>query len=88
MLKRGTNAQFRYKIALAVDVNLQPWQEHALSVGVDTARAALSMSTPTDRAALSVGLNLRYGKSCSIRVYTHGVGVIFTHGESMLSPWE
>jgi len=58
-------------------------REHALSVGVDMARAALSMSTPmdraalavftpTDRAALSLGVNLRYGESCSIRGCRHG----------------
>jgi len=72
MLNLGTNALFWYEIALAVGVNLHPRREQALSVGVDTARAALSVSRPTDGAALSVGVNLRYGESCSIRGCRHG----------------
>jgi len=32
MLKRGTNAQFRYKIALAVEVKIETRIEPALSV--------------------------------------------------------
>jgi len=70
----------RYEIALPQGVNLHPRQEHALSVAVDMVRAALAVSTATLRAALSVGVTLRYGKSCSIRVYCHA--------ESMLSAWE
>jgi len=58
MLNLGTNAQFRYDIALPMGVNLHPRGEHALSVAVATLRAALSMATATVRAALPVGVTL------------------------------
>jgi len=48
-----------YKIALAVGVKIETWIERALTVAVDTDRAALTVSTATDRAALSVGVKLR-----------------------------
>jgi len=76
------------KIALPLGVNLHPRREHALSVAVDTVRAALAVSTATLRAALSVGVTLRYGKSCSIRGSRHGVSCfhcVYCHAESMLS---
>jgi len=43
--------------ALSVGVILHPRREHALSVGVNTARAALSVSTPMDSAALTMGVD-------------------------------
>jgi len=46
------------EIALPVGVNLHPQGEHALSVAVDTDRAALAVSTAMLRATLSVGVNL------------------------------
>jgi len=55
----------RSEIVLSLGVNLHPWQEHALAAAVDTDRAALAVSTATARADLSVGVNLRYDKSCS-----------------------
>jgi len=48
MLKRGTNAQFRYEIALAVGVKIKTQIEPALSMAVDTDRAALTVSAATD----------------------------------------
>jgi len=53
MLKRGTNAKFRYEIALAMGVKIETRIEPALSMAVDTDRAALTVSAPMDRAALS-----------------------------------
>jgi len=58
MLNLGMNAQFRYKIALPMGVNLHPRGEHALSMAVGTLRAALSVATATVRAALPVGVTL------------------------------
>jgi len=77
----------RSESALSGGVILHPWREHALSVGVDTARAALSVSTPTDRACSRRGSEKfksynHYSKNRLSRIF-----FIETRIEQLLSPW-
>jgi len=80
MLNLGTNAQFRYEIALPVGVNLHPQGEHALSVAVGTLRAALSMATAMVRAALPMGVTLlpqgEHALSVAVATLTVGVKIL------------
>jgi len=51
-------AFYELSSALPVGVTLHPRGEPALARGVDTDRAAISVSTPTARAALPMGVKL------------------------------